>query len=131
VRYLLDIDHISFLQRRSGPEYAALADRLTTHLPEDFALSVASFHEQVLGAHTFIIRARTTADTVRGYALLLEILQGFLLWSPDPQHLQKGSDRRRRRARPRHQHGDRQPRQRFEHLGYAHAAFVRQDARAR
>ena len=77
MKYLLDTDHISFLQRRSGPEHAALAARIAQHSPADFAFSAVSFHEQILGAHTVIIRARTTADVVRGYTLLLEILQGF------------------------------------------------------
>ncbi len=36
-----------------------------------------SFHEQVLDAHSFINRAQTNTDIVRGYTLLLEILQGF------------------------------------------------------
>lgn len=78
MKYLLDTDHISFLQRRSGLEYGALAVRIAQHRPADFAFSVVSFHEQVLGAHTFISRVRTTADVIRGYTLLLEILQGFV-----------------------------------------------------
>jgi tRNA(fMet)-specific endonuclease VapC len=78
VKYLLDTDHISFLQRRSGPEYAALAARMAQHSPVDFAFPVISFHEQVLGAHTFLSRARTTPDVIRGYTLLQEVLQGFV-----------------------------------------------------
>jgi tRNA(fMet)-specific endonuclease VapC len=78
VKYLFDTDHISFLQRRSGPEYAALAARMAQHTPADFGLCVVSFHEQSLGAHTFISRARTPADVVRGYALFGDILHGFL-----------------------------------------------------
>jgi tRNA(fMet)-specific endonuclease VapC len=78
VKYLLDTDHISFLQIRSGPEYAALSARMAQHSPADFAFSIISFHEQILGGHTFISRARTSAQVVRGYSLLLEILQGFL-----------------------------------------------------
>jgi tRNA(fMet)-specific endonuclease VapC len=31
----------------------------------------------VLGAHNLINRARTNAETIRGYALLTETLQGF------------------------------------------------------
>jgi tRNA(fMet)-specific endonuclease VapC len=79
VKYPFDTDHISFLQRRSGREYAVLSGRIAQHSPVDFALSIVSFHEQALGGHTFISRARTTADVVRDYALLLEILQGFLV----------------------------------------------------
>jgi tRNA(fMet)-specific endonuclease VapC len=51
---------------------------MAQHAPADFAFSVISFHEQALGGHTFLSRARTTADVVRGYTLLTEILRGFL-----------------------------------------------------
>ncbi|KYC44138.1 hypothetical protein WA1_03100 [Scytonema hofmannii PCC 7110] len=51
--------------------------RMEQHSSTDFGLSVVSFHEQVLGAHNFINRARTNAEVIRGYALLLETLQGF------------------------------------------------------
>jgi len=77
VKYLLDTDHISLVQRQSGPEYRVLAARIAQHSPADLAFSIISFHEQVLGAHTFISRARTTVDVIRGYTLLLEIIQGF------------------------------------------------------
>lgn len=77
MKYLLDTDHISFLQRRSGSEFSRLTARMAQHPIADFALSVVSFHEQVLGAHNFINRARTNTDIIRGYALLFETLQGF------------------------------------------------------
>ena len=77
MKYLLDTDHISFLQRRSGKEFTRLMIRMGQYSPADFALSVVSLHEQVLGAHNFINRARTNTDVIRGYTLLLETLQGF------------------------------------------------------
>ncbi|WP_036485930.1 type II toxin-antitoxin system VapC family toxin [Myxosarcina sp. GI1] len=77
MRYLFDTDHISLLQRRSGIEFTRLTIRIGQYSSADFALSIVSFHEQVLGAHNFINRARTNIDTIRGYTLLLEILQGF------------------------------------------------------
>ena len=77
MRYVLDTDPISFLQRRSGSEFNRLTMRMARHAIADFALSVISFHEQVLGAHSYINRARTNADIVRGYTLLLETLQGY------------------------------------------------------
>ncbi len=77
MRYLLDTDHISFLQRRSCSEFTNLVARIARRSPADFALCVVSFHEQVLGAHTFINRAQTKADVIRGYTLLLETFQGF------------------------------------------------------
>ncbi len=77
MKYLLDTDHISFLQRRLGAEYAALSARIAQHPPADFAFSAVSFHEQLLGAHTVITRARTSIDTVRGYTLLHGLLQEY------------------------------------------------------
>jgi tRNA(fMet)-specific endonuclease VapC len=77
VKYLLDTDHISFLQRRSSPEFTRLMARMKEFSAADFALSIVSFHEQVLGAHNFINRSQTNTDTIRGYNLLLEIFQGF------------------------------------------------------
>jgi tRNA(fMet)-specific endonuclease VapC len=72
--YLLDTDHISILQRRSGPEHAALIGRIVLFAAGNFSFSIVSFHEQVLGAHTFLSRARTPRDVVRGYRLLDEII---------------------------------------------------------
>lgn len=77
MRYLLDTDHISFLQRCSGPEYVVLAARIAQYQSTDFAFSIISFHEQVVGAHTFIVRSQTSAGAVRGYTLLMEIILSF------------------------------------------------------
>lgn len=77
MKYLLDTDHISFLQRRSGSEFTRLMVRMGQYSPADFALSIVSLHEQVLGAHNFINRAQTNNDIIRGYTLLMEILQSF------------------------------------------------------
>lgn len=79
MKYLFDTDHISFLQKRPSLEFARLTAQIQQFEPADFALSVVSFHEQVLGAHSFINRAQTNADLERGYALLLEILDGFAI----------------------------------------------------
>lgn len=78
MKYLFDTDHISFLQKRRGPEYAALSARMASHAPVDFAFSIVSFHEQVLGGHALLNRARTTAHLIRGYAFLLEIFQSYI-----------------------------------------------------
>ncbi len=77
MKYLLDTDHISFLQRRSSSEFIRLTLRMSQHSFSDFALSVISFHEQVIGAHSFINRAQTNTDMARGYTLLLETLNSF------------------------------------------------------
>lgn len=78
MKYLLDTDHIHFLQRRSGPEYAVLSARMALHRRADFALSITSFHEQVLGGHAYLNRSRSTVDLIRGYRFLMEILQCYM-----------------------------------------------------
>jgi len=78
VKYLLDTDHISFMQKRRGPEYGALIARIARHSAADFSFSIVSFHEQTLGGHALLNRARTTAHLIHGYLLLLEILQSYM-----------------------------------------------------
>lgn len=77
MRYLLDTDHISFLQRRAGTEYLKLLARINQYHADEFAFSIISFHEQVIGVHSFINRAKSTTDVVRGYNLLSEVINGF------------------------------------------------------
>ncbi|NET62260.1 MAG: type II toxin-antitoxin system VapC family toxin [Symploca sp. SIO2E6] len=79
MRYLLDTDHISILQRRTGVAFAQLTSRIGQYEPESFVLSIISFHEQVLGAHSVIVRAKSSNDILRGYTLLKEIQQGFAI----------------------------------------------------
>lgn len=77
MRYLLDTDHISVLQQQSGSAYVALSSRIALHPRADLALSVISFHEQVLGCHTYINRACTAADAVRGYRMFGRLLNDY------------------------------------------------------
>lgn len=77
MKYLLDTDHTSFLQRGSGSEFNQLFARIAKHPDEDFALSMVSFHEQVLGAHALINRAQNNTVLLRGYKLLSDILGSF------------------------------------------------------
>lgn len=77
MRCLFDTDHISILQRRSAPEHARLMARAARCSASDRGFSIVSLQEQSLGAHTFINRARTTADLIRDYEYLAEILQSF------------------------------------------------------
>jgi tRNA(fMet)-specific endonuclease VapC len=76
VKYLLDSVHISIIQLRSGPEYAAFGPRISQRAA-DLAFSVISFHEQMLGAHSYIGRARSSSDVVRGYTLIGQIIEAF------------------------------------------------------
>ena len=77
LKYLLDTDHISILQWQSEPEYAVLMFRMAQHSPTELAFSIISFHEQVLGCHTYISRAPSLSNVVRGYGMLTQILRDF------------------------------------------------------
>jgi tRNA(fMet)-specific endonuclease VapC len=77
MRFLLDTDHISILQRQSGSEYAALITRISRVPRSDLVLCIVSFHEQPLGCNTFIARAKTPNDVVRGYEMFDRLLSTF------------------------------------------------------
>lgn len=77
MRFLLDTDHISILQKQSGPDYAALIVRIAQVPRADLAFSIVSFHEQVLGCNAYVARAKTPADVVRGYQTFDRVLSTF------------------------------------------------------
>ncbi len=77
MKFLLDTDHISILQWRSGSEYSTLAARLAHEPPDDLAFCIVSFHEQVLGCNSYIARARAPANLVRGYRMFEHVLSAF------------------------------------------------------
>jgi tRNA(fMet)-specific endonuclease VapC len=77
VKYLLDTDHLSVLQRQSRPEYEILASQIAQHASTDLAFSIVSFHEQVMGCHAYISRAHSSMDVVRGYQMLARVLRDF------------------------------------------------------
>jgi len=77
MRFLLDTDHISILQKQSGPEYRAMMPRIAQVPRADLAFCIVSFHEQVLGCNTYIAQAKTSADIVRGYLMFDRVLSAF------------------------------------------------------
>ncbi len=66
MRFLPDTDHISILQRETGPEFITLSARIGQHDLSDLAFSIISFHEQAIGCHTYINRAKSQSEAVRG-----------------------------------------------------------------
>lgn len=77
MKYVLDTDHISLIQRKQNPEYQAIQSKFALHLSDEIFLSIVSFHEQVLGAHNYLARARTGQELVQGYMLLADALRLF------------------------------------------------------
>lgn len=58
MKYLLDTDHLSILQRQAGKDYRNLSTRIAHYPLSDFAVSTVTFHEKMLGSHAYINRAR-------------------------------------------------------------------------
>lgn len=77
MKFLLDTDHISILQKQSGAEFARLIARIAQVPRADLAFCIISFHEQVLGCHTYIARAKLPSDIIRGYEMLDRVLSAF------------------------------------------------------
>jgi tRNA(fMet)-specific endonuclease VapC len=77
VKFLLDTDHISFLQRQSGPEFVALMSHIARVPRSDLAFCIISFHEQVLGCNSYIAKAKTSTAIVRGYQMFDRVLSAF------------------------------------------------------
>jgi tRNA(fMet)-specific endonuclease VapC len=75
--FLLDTDHLGIMQARTHPEVDRLRARMGEHSPEEFYVSIVSFHEQVLGWNAYIQRAKALAGVVRGYRRFQGILADF------------------------------------------------------
>ncbi|HLO48498.1 MAG TPA: type II toxin-antitoxin system VapC family toxin [Kamptonema sp.] len=77
MKYLLDTDHLSILQRQTGKDYSNLSTRMAQYPLSDFAVSIVTFHEQMLGCHAYINRARTLNDVVKGYEMMARLVSDF------------------------------------------------------
>lgn len=76
-KYLLDTDHLSILQRQAGKDYSNLSARMAQYPLSDFAVSTVTFHEQMLGSHAYINRARNSDDVVKGYEMMMRLISDF------------------------------------------------------
>lgn len=77
MKYLLDTDHLSIIQREMGQDYINLSNRMAQHPISDFSVSIVTFHEQILGSHTYINRARNSNEIVKGYEMMARIQRDF------------------------------------------------------
>jgi tRNA(fMet)-specific endonuclease VapC len=75
--YIFDSDHLSFLQKRRGPEFESIRKHLDNHPPSVFFVTIISFHEQFNGWLNFIARTKNEADLVRGYTELQHVVSTF------------------------------------------------------
>ncbi|MFB2771954.1 type II toxin-antitoxin system VapC family toxin [Pelatocladus sp. BLCC-F211] len=77
MKYLLDTDHLSIIQRQTGQDYLNLSTRMTQYPLSEFAVSIVTFHEQLLGSHTYISRARNENEVVKGYEMMVRLVNDF------------------------------------------------------
>jgi len=77
LRYLLDTDHLSLIQRPAGEAGRKVATRLASFASTDIAISVISLHEQLMGVNNYIQKARRTDEVVRGYGMFHQLLSVY------------------------------------------------------
>ena len=81
MKYLLDTDHLSILQRQIGKDYRNLSMRMAGYPISDFVVSTVTFHEQILGIHAYINRAQKQKDVVKGYEMMMRLVSDFKVMS--------------------------------------------------
>ena len=77
MKYLLDTDHLSIIQRQTGQDYLNLSTRMSQYPLSDFAVSTVTFHEHIIGSHTYINRARNVDEMVKGYEMMTRLIHDF------------------------------------------------------
>ena len=75
--YLLDTDHVVIIQRESPDLFPQLSRRLEQHSPDDFLISIVTFHEQAAGWQALLNRRRDAASVVRAYGEFSRLLAAF------------------------------------------------------
>ncbi len=71
--HLLDTDHITFLQQQDGREWAVIVGHINRIGQGNVWSSVLSFHEQVIGIHSELNKARKPTDLPRWYRRMSEL----------------------------------------------------------
>ena len=75
--FIFDTDHIGIIQWQSEPQYSQVLRRVSLHSATDFFVTIASFHEEILGWNAYIAQAKKIDGVVKGYDRLLRILTDF------------------------------------------------------
>jgi tRNA(fMet)-specific endonuclease VapC len=78
MKYLLDTDHLSILQRQTGNAYDNLLSQMSRHPLSDFSVSIITFHEQLIGSHTYVNHARNNNDLIEGYNRMNRLVASFM-----------------------------------------------------
>ena len=74
---ILDTDHLTVIQRATGPAYAALRRRLQQAGRRESCTTIVSFEEQMRGWLTVLARSRDIQQEVAAYRRLHALLMFF------------------------------------------------------
>jgi tRNA(fMet)-specific endonuclease VapC len=80
MKYLLDTDHFSIFQRQSGEAFLNLKSRMNAHSITDFAISVITLQEQILGSYAYIRQANRAEGVVRGYRMMSQAFRDVMIF---------------------------------------------------
>lgn len=80
MKYLLDTDHLTILERQTKGTYENLIKRMSQYDPSDFAISIVSVYEQMSGCNKLINTAKGTTDKkteniIKGFDVMKRILE--------------------------------------------------------
>ncbi|MBI3822497.1 MAG: type II toxin-antitoxin system VapC family toxin [Planctomycetes bacterium] len=74
--FILDTDHLSFLERGSHPVGARILARMKSEPDQCFA-TIISYEEQTRGWFSVLAQAKTVTDQIRAYEKLLAQLRNY------------------------------------------------------
>lgn len=75
--FILDTDHLTFLERGRSVEAERLKARLKTLDDAEVVVTIVSFEEQTRGWLAYLARARTLARQVDAYARLRRLVENY------------------------------------------------------
>lgn len=77
MRFLLDTDHVSILERPATPQAATILSKIATLPTGDVGVSVVSYQEQSKGCNNLINRATNSTELVSAYDLHCRVIDFF------------------------------------------------------
>jgi tRNA(fMet)-specific endonuclease VapC len=72
--HLLDTDHISILQKQDGRDWGVIVGHIAQVGQKNVALSVVSFHEQLMGLHSEMSKPKNQSDLPRWYQRMSDMI---------------------------------------------------------
>lgn len=77
MKFILDTDHVSFLERPASPQATAILSKIAALETGDVGVSVVSYQEQSKGCNNLINRATNSTELVAAYDLHYLVIDFF------------------------------------------------------